>query len=318
MPELQQNLTEYNGRLSTILDHPIDVLPRQNRSMKQKALGLETAQAQADVKIKLNEFYNLPDCGIKPIIAERNTSLGKLQSPSQRYLYEVRLLSMLTQCRLNASPEQSANLHNIITQKQDMLLHAWRNLLLNSREIQAAIFNPAVNTNVKFSHDFAITQWQQLLEFAPAKVLQSQPSHFDDLESILKHINEDQTPTRIWNDMALLSHQLPQITTWLLTSTESLTCQKAADKTKVEYLRNVFNLFFIQKIQTQASKLSSWHYKLRPILIDLYVKPFIPVTMQHYINSYSESQFNQFKTAIRDHVALWQDLFNRCKMAPVS
>ena len=45
-----------------------------------------------DTKIKLFEFYDLKQCQLYTLIAERNTSLGKLQLPSRRYLYERKLI----------------------------------------------------------------------------------------------------------------------------------------------------------------------------------------------------------------------------------
>ena len=319
-------MEEYHQRLSNVLGtdtqlrniKPADL--HSPRGLQPEALSTDhktDASAFENERINLSEFYKLPECGLKPLIAERNTTLGKLQAPSQRYLYELRIRSTMTSCMAKAAPAQKDVLTALVKRKHPALLHSWRKLLLDSEEIKQALFHTSSSLSTGEKHDFAIQSWGQLRSYDPKNVEENDEmtypelTHLQNLEAQLKTISESKIPAKLRHSMVTLNHYLPQTTDFLEKHTSALDCQKTQDKTKLQYLNNVFKLFFIEKIQPLSSQMNQWHYKLQPIMADLYrdqsIDPYQQIVTQH---------FQSYQNNIKRHVRLWQSLYKTCGFSP--
>lgn len=318
-PYLLETMETYAQRLSNVLDteHPVsfelkDAL-MSDIAYKQKTVETEKMPALISETIQLREFYDLPDCGLKPLIAQRNTTLGKIQSPSQRYLYEVLLVKTLRQC-LVKNEKHSEALQQILKIKKQVMFHSWQLFLHNSKEIASAINSPHSHFRDSENHDYALQSWLQLKNFSPALLSSSNDveSQGAALEQHLKTINDYKTPAKLLNDYTLVQYWLPEITQFLEAETADFTCVPKREKQKVQYLRNVFHLFFIEKIQPLTSKMNKWYYKQVPILEDLEVvsndRPLAASLPQIKVN---------YDKALLDHVQFWQQLFKRCDVSPM-
>ena len=129
---------DYQLRLARILEtqppEPVDI----NRiTLPAKKQLLTTLPA---LSVSMREFYGLEGCAIKPIIAKRNTSVGKLQSQSQRLLYELELLRALEFCQkiIDNNPLIASVLHA----KRTQLTANWRNLITQVDEIRTCLTAP--------------------------------------------------------------------------------------------------------------------------------------------------------------------------------
>ncbi|BDX06310.1 hypothetical protein MACH26_18310 [Planctobacterium marinum] len=311
-PWLHSTLEDYQSRLANILEiEPPSLITPNIISTTPKQVFSPQGSAEP-LNIKLREFYNLPECGIKPIIAERNTTLGKLQAPSQRYLYEVRLLAALYRCMMMVDDEPQQEQRSIINRKEQVVVQSWHNLLYNSDEINSARFSSSTHFDEQEDHRSAIQNWQSLLRFSPEELKgkRFQLSDANSLETLLQSISKFKTPAKLRNDMRLLISTLPQITIYLETNMTQLNClTNPGDKIKAEYLRNVFNLFFIQEIQPQAGKINDWYFQLSVTFEELGFT-------EHEDNTLNKSLHNDFVSSIKDHVAQWQVFFERCDIVP--
>lgn len=309
----------YAQRLSNVLDteHPIsfDLNTTVQADSTYQHEEFETSQMPTlgSETIQLREFYDLPNCGLKPLIAQRNTTLGKIQSPSQRYLYEVLLVKTLKQC-LFKNKKHSEALQQILKIKEQALFQSWQLILQKSKEITSAINSTHSYFVASENHDYALQSWLQLKKFSPVSLSRS-----NDIESLgaaleqhLKTISDYKTPAKLLNDFTLLHEWLPEITQFLETETADFTCVPNKEKQKVEYLRNVFHLFFIKKIQPLTSKMNKWYYKQAPILDEL----TIVLNNQPIAASLQQRKVNYDKALI-EHVQFWQRLFKRCDMSPM-
>lgn len=268
--------------------------------------------------INLREFYNLPDCGIKPIIAERNTTLGKIQSPSQRYLYEVRLMRALKNCFASVSSQKDSLITNenltqlseILALKQQDMSNAWTLFLRNSSELNTALSHQHSHLSDSDNHDFAIQSWILLSSYQPEQLIREDFSTTieDNFEQHLKNITDFRTPARLRNDFTLISNNLPQITDFLISETAGFTCTPRKEKQQVEYLKNIFHMFFVDKIQPMTTRMNKWFYKLEPVLNELDLKEAIIKL---------NKQKQDYDSALMEHVQFWQQLFKRCGVSPV-
>ena len=93
---VKQSIDDYAARLSRVLDTPLpdSFNDKITTPLPKLADSATLKQAIEGVNINLREFYALQDCELGTVVAERNTSLGKSQLPSQRLVYESKLLNI--------------------------------------------------------------------------------------------------------------------------------------------------------------------------------------------------------------------------------
>ncbi len=97
---------------------------------------------RADVRVGLGDFLDLKACGLRSLVAERNSALGKLEGDGLRLVYEHALITGLTRClrRLEESgkdPALAASLREVLEAKRlDTGPMIW-NATIGSREFAA-------------------------------------------------------------------------------------------------------------------------------------------------------------------------------------
>ena len=162
---VKQSIEDYAERLSRVLDTPLpDTFNEKITTPLPKLADSATLKHNIEgVSINLREFYALQDCELGTVVAERNTSLGKSQLPSQRLAYESKLLSVLKSCEAalakDGSAAESANqnaLKNSVKknnalaetiaswreQKSKDYSKTWANLIQGSQEMRLALNTP--------------------------------------------------------------------------------------------------------------------------------------------------------------------------------
>jgi hypothetical protein len=160
---VKQSIEDYAERLSRVLDTPLpDTFNDKITTPLPKLADSATLKHTLEgVSINLREFYALQDCELGTVVAERNTSLGKSQLPSQRLAYESKLLSVLKSCEAalvasdrvsdsenadkNALKKNKALAETIASwreQKSQDYSKTWANLIQGSQELRLALNTP--------------------------------------------------------------------------------------------------------------------------------------------------------------------------------
>ena len=160
---VKQSIEDYAERLSRVLDTPLpDTFNDKITTPLPKLADSATLKHTIEgVSINLREFYALQDCELGTVVAERNTSLGKSQLPSQRLAYESKLLSVLKRCEAalvasdrvsdsesadkNALKKNKALAETIASwreQKSQDYSKTWANLIQGSQELRLALNTP--------------------------------------------------------------------------------------------------------------------------------------------------------------------------------
>lgn len=390
---VKQSIEDYSERLSRVLDTPLPdtfndkittPLPKLADSAKLKH-NIE------GVSINLREFYALQDCELGTVVAERNTSLGKSQLPSQRLAYESKLLSVLKSCeaalseagsardstkdRASESPNESVNknvaknnqaLAETIAswreQKSQDYSKTWANLIQGSQELRLALNTPerlfsvennkdalsSVNAlfylsslnSMQFSYDEATSKSLSKTEAANEKSAVNASSGYDvstsdkvfdsksisndespidssELEQQLQIIRSARLPATLWHTQQTLTQNLSLLTNMLTTELDAVSCPEGRASDKAKILRNVFYLFFIEKIQPVGSLVNQYHYKLAPLWEDWLKQPSLHEEFKNYIRQQSQDGFDEYSRAMKAHVNLWQGFLGRCNLSPV-
>ena len=310
--KLADDLQEYQQRLASVLNVPSQVLQEPTLppfpSIKHLKKDIPTTT------IKLAEFYALKDCQLSTLVAQRNTALGRTQFPSARYQYEVELLTEIQRClTISEQTEISATLKSWQQQKQNNLPLVWANLFQTSDEVKLAL---SANSGFILGTDKdGINQTAQAFEYL-LQLLSKPQANLSRLEKHLEDLKNYQLPAKIWRSQLILTNNLNQITTWLEHNIELMQCPTGKPSKQVEYISNVFQLFFVEKIQPVASNLNHYQYQLNPIFESLATIAEINTLIKDLLLSHSQQNFEHYQQAIKEHIEFWQKLYKRCGISP--
>jgi hypothetical protein len=310
--KLANDIQDYQQRLAAVLNVPSQDLqkpilaPFPSIKLLKKDIPATT--------IKLADFYALKNCQLSTLVAQRNTALGRTQYPSARYQYEVELLEEIERCLLNKeNSEISATLSSWQQQKQNNLPLVWANLLQISDEVKLAL--SANSGFIQGTEKDGINQTLQAFEYL-SRLLASPQSNSSDLEQHLANLKSYQLPARMWRSQSLLTDNLTHITQWLEHNSTLMKCPSGKASTEVNYLQNVFQLFFVEKIQPVATKINHYQYQLTSVLETIANTPHTNPLIKNMLIKHTQQNFTDYKMSIQTHIQFWQKLYKRCGITP--
>ena len=351
---VKQSIDDYAARLSRVLDTPLpdSFNDKITTPLPKLADSATLKHAIEGVNINLREFYALQDCELGTVVAERNTSLGKSQLPSQRLVYESKLLNVLKSCEAALTKENESNQRNAALaatiaswreQKTQDYSKTWANLVQGSQELRLALNTPERLFSVENNKD-ALSSVNALYyinnlsnkELLLSDMYSSNTASSDteteatnennseriiessELEQQLKIIRSARLPATLWHTQQTLTQNLSLLTNMLETELDAVSCPEGRASDKAKILRNVFYLFFIEEIQPVGSLVNQYHYKLAPLWEDWLAQPSLHEEFKRYIRQQSQDGFNQYSSAMKAHVNLWQGFLGRCNLSPVA
>jgi len=351
---VKQSIDDYAARLSRVLNTPLpdSFNDKITTPLPKLADSATLKHAIEGVSINLREFYALQDCELGTVVAERNTSLGKSQLPSQRLVYESKLLNVLNSCEAALTKENESNQRNAALaatiaswreQKTQDYSKTWANLVQGSQELRLALNTPERLFSVENNKD-ALSSVNALYyinslsnkELLLSDMYSSNTASSDteteatnennsesiiessELEQQLKIIRSARLPATLWHTQQTLTQNLSLLTNMLETELDAVSCPEGRASDKAKILRNVFYLFFIEKIQPVGSLVNQYHYKLAPLWEDWLAQPSLHEEFKRYIRQQSQDGFNQYNSAMKAHVNLWQGFLGRCNLSPVA
>ena len=351
---VKQSIDDYAARLSRVLDTPLpdSFNDKITTPLPKLADSATLKHAIEGVNINLREFYALQDCELGTVVAERNTSLGKSQLPSQRLVYESKLLNVLKSCEAMLTRENESNQRNAALtatiaswreQKTQNYSKTWANLVQGSQELRLALNTPERLFSVENNKDAlssvnalyyinslsnkglllsdmyssntasSDTETEATNENNSESIIES-----SELEQQLKIIRSARLPATLWHTQQTLTQNLSLLTNMLETELDAVSCPEGRASDKAKILRNVFYLFFIEEIQPVGSLVNQYHYKLAPLWEDWLAQPSLHEEFKRYIRQQSQDGFNQYSSVMKAHVNLWQGFLGRCNLSPVA
>ena len=351
---VKQSIDDYAARLSRVLDTPLpdSFNDKITTPLPKLADSATLKHAIEGVSINMREFYALQDCELGTVVAERNTSLGKSQLPSQRLVYESKLLNVLKSCEAALTKENESNQRNAALaatiaswreQKTQDYSKTWANLVQGSQELRLALNTPERLFSVENNKDAlsSVNALYYINSLSNKEVLlsdmyssntassdtETEATNENNSESIiesseleqqLKIIRSARLPATLWHTQQTLTQNLSLLTNLLETQLDAVSCPEGRASDKAKILRNVFYLFFIEEIQPVGSLVNQYHYKLAPLWEDWLAQPSLHEEFKRYIRQQSQDGFNQYSSVMKAHVNLWQGFLGRCNLSPVA
>ncbi|WP_299083091.1 DUF3080 domain-containing protein [uncultured Paraglaciecola sp.] len=309
---LPKQLQQYQARMARVLD--VESQPNLTISLPPYPPEKVLRQPIPETKIKLFDFYNLKGCQLYSLIAQRNTSLGKLQLPSTRYIYERQLLLAIEGCiSRTQEPKLREKLRKWQQTKAQQLPMVWADLIQLSDETKQAF--SANFASINTGTQSGLSQTKEALSYL-ININQNTRPNSGELERHLQNLMKHPLPAKLWLSQLTLTRYLSYITPWLIKNTENIDCKPHKITKKAKYLTNVFQLFFIDNIQPIASQINHYQYQLSPMLNKLQNHPRLSSDLKQYIRSLNQQGFDNYQHAMQQHIQFWQAFFKRCHLKP--
>ncbi|MEZ9287770.1 DUF3080 domain-containing protein [Vibrio lentus] len=256
------------------------------------------------LSIGLIDSYQLRQCGLFNLIAERNSVLGKVADEFRNYDYQVALLEGVGQCLSNKEldPEIVELLREIEQQKLAQFpLHRW-NLIYASEAMQSQMRG---SQWLRADIGEQVRQTGDALEHINLAL--NTPLVSGKTTAVQERLEKSSTLGDLYYSLSRASAELDTITQQLTTFDANIICGKQRDTTKFRYLNNVFEQQYIGKVQPYMAQLDGYYQQLAPQLAMYDAQPelhnyYFPIKDAH----------QAFRSSTRRHVDYWQQLFKRC------
>ncbi|WP_117236177.1 DUF3080 family protein [Vibrio maerlii] len=265
------------------------------------------------VTLGLLESYQLRRCGLFQLIAEKNSQLGKVQDQFHHLDYETRLLNTLERCLVDEtfSLKERQELESVQKTKQSHYPLHVRNLLVSSKAMSAQLSGSAW-----LSNSSATSSVMHAID-SIALLTSSSLSWQEKSTLNVKQYQEVLEKSKVIGDLYYSKQRAVQ---WLDLTTETIRnnsklvpCGKNRDTTKLKYLNNVFQLYYVEQVQPYLAYLNKTHHELKD------ASTLINTLFIELNESYpNDTIHQQFKQASKRHVKAWQTLFKRCDVSPAA
>ncbi len=325
-------LADYRARLARVLDvdkqepRIIDFV----RYPKRRALTLSQASSQLD----LLEFLKLSPCRVQRIIGERNSSLGRVMSHSQQWLYEARFIVAGREClqQLLADPDYvqlQAKLQAAIDSKvAERRLVTW-NATFASREFQQLFSQSAGPIGLDDPKPGELVDALARLRWLLDRWHSADIAPGDDLESAYQVIGAENWLGQLMATLLMVNAELEVLNAMQAARLEGRPlCFKGQSNRAGDIMHNVFLKYYIGQVQPYLARiyqqgdsvisevnkiqyLTSPADGQKPAVFDEYWAQSWNVANGH-------SHWIQFKDLLREHTRHWQSLLQQCGLMPGS
>ncbi|MGI5310449.1 DUF3080 family protein [Rheinheimera sp. WS51] len=303
-------LKDYQQRLNRVLKQqhkPISLAP-----VEPLVAVRDLKRSPSDIRINLSDAYATRQCGLDQLIGERNSSLGRLYSPSKLLNYELRLLTALENCLQHTwqDSQLESSLQQAYNEKQADIHNAWQNMLQTDSTIRKELLGSSKTLALQaagFTETWqALSQLQQLKTHIDNKNW-SQASAIN-IEQQLQLLYQYNFIGRLQYSLRVSSQQLAQLNSLVQANTAPSLCPNQRETEQLTILANVFQKYYLAKVQVYLGQLDQFQQQLAPLLTSLYKQSQLyPMIEQRFITSHTT-----MRQQLKDHVTWWQHLSRTC------
>ena len=299
----------YAQRVASVLDRPVqgsvEALPAYPA---RRALKIPLER----LDIGVLDFARLHACDMGGLVGARNSSLGRLQQPSQRFAYELAWLDAAQTC-INEGQDW---LQPIYLEKQARLPAVLWNATFATDEVATAMgATPAPSQAAKTG-----MLVRDLADLFRGLADESAPPDTARLEVILRDGAAFVRIGRQRASWAQLRTALSGVARAVVERQPPI-CLSGAPNTRSDRLLNVFRRYYLQDWQPDIAAMisadRSWVETLAALVDTL--QPTAPPAFLTWYDStlnprVERSEWRRTQAAVVDHAAAWQDFLKQCGM----
>ncbi|WP_409526240.1 DUF3080 family protein [Nitrincola sp. MINF-07-Sa-05] len=335
-PTPEKMMQTYAQRLGNALDQPVDFTTSHLPPLPQQPPRRQRLLPVTEIREGLFDVLNLRHCNLLPLIAERNSSLGRVMPPSQQLIYELQFLQAIGECEehLRALVNTDSDLEEVLLQvseihriKRDNLPAVIWNSFYTAPEMekQFAINQPPLPLN---NAGLLATIEPSLLMFARISGLtlvdaeSIDPIAIKALEQDYERLYRSDFGAQWLKSLLHLTHLLDATADAIEKRLERLpVCYNNRPNPQAEILRNVFTRFYAGEIQGYLATVHQqgirWLELQQRIMEPLPVPGPATLYYRQVISTDTQNSLWQTYTVARDrHTSAWQQLLGQCGMMP--
>jgi len=332
--EEQALMQTYLKRVANVLDQP---LPQNTLLPNLPALPptRDRHQETSAIREGLLDLLELADCNLIHLVAERNSTLGKVSAPSQKLAYEVAFYQRLIECiplleqTPDTKPATLSRVRHIAQIKYNELpKHLW-NALYTGQEIEQSLslnqLALPLSTTDENPRQNALTSWQFFAQLSLHLEHQDYGAANKQLSQIELHMEslyKNPIGTPLLRSLILITHYLNQTAEVIEGRlARRPLCFNDMSNPKADILKTVFTRFYAAQIQPYMANThrvgEQWftaHHTIHN-----FARP--PAAIAEYdakvFNRITDiSIWNQYVKARNRHTKAWQHILSQCKLMP--
>ncbi len=322
-PAAESIFEDYHSRLDRLLQLPAQTAHAVAALPALPAIR-EVQQQLPDLRLDLLDLVAIRQCGLQQLVANRNSSLGKVMTAANQLGYELELLQQLSPClhHPELSSKLQQQLQQMYQQKQQALPLVLSNLLLTDatlrQQLQGSQRSLSSGAARVSSDTLQALQQLQLLQ-QQVRLFQQQPQDNPNLSTSWRSEQINQTLTLLYQGQLLadLQYSVRYSNTQLKALNQQLAavdlkqwCSQARVNGQAEILHTVFRQIYLGRVQPYLAELDGLNHSLLPALAALYQhSPFQPV-----IAARSSQPAAELRQHLTTHVGWWQQLQQQCQL----
>jgi hypothetical protein len=310
--QLPDKITTYAERLERVTGQVI-TLPTPDLQLNYPDIT-ERQVFIPSTTLNLREFYAIKGCAMAPLVAQRNTTLGKVEVVEHRYIYERNMLETLATCGTlidENNVDLQAELQRLYAHKTATIDAVFVNMIQNSHAMQSGLgFTTRFIGTAQATDE--INQTIAALAYL-AQLPQHSAVELSVLTAHLQTIEQSEVFARAWRTQRYLAQVLPPITEAVEAYTAGVNCASANEELLI--MRNVMTLFFIDQVQPSGSNLQQLAYQTDQHWETIMSNPVAP-QFESFILYHIRTSRAAYQTAMENHVKAWQGLFAKCSLSP--
>lgn len=321
----------YASRTSNAIGLDIDLNIRPAAEIYSPLVPRRERLAEVpEIREGLLDLLDLRHCNLMQLVSERNTSLGRVAKPSQRLIYELKILPEINHCIAQLeSDESKASLSAKLMQYAETKRQGFAPLLLNAiyntdeMERHFSLGQPPLTPGDQgylAPVVEALEQFSLLTQLSEQQEWQT-PEFTDSLEQNFEQLYRSDFGSRWISSMALLTQTLNQSAAAIEARLEGRPiCLNGKQNRKSEILWNVFLKFYVGELQPYIAQVEregrEWTRLHNAIL-----QPLSEISQSELISLYFDTSdqsplWGPYLAARKRHTEAWQALLEQCNLRP--
>lgn len=329
-------LENYSDRVARVLEEPINSHLQATPVIALLPPRRERLLPLTDLRQGLIDVLALRHCNLLGLIAQRNSSLGKVMLPSKQLVYEMRLLSQVRDCRAqlaqssDADAEFKQQLDSIYSLKVRELPAVLWNAIYASREMESnfSMGDPPLplrlDDNQSDGSEAALRSLQVLadLQTLIATPNWQLPAGLGQLEQHYQTLEANRFGSQWLKSVWLLSQTLEHTAQALDRRQQRASlCPQQRPTPKARILLNVFNKYYAGEVQPYMARVDRsgqrWKALHQQLLNNLPATPAMRDYQWHiFADTNPDSLWQGYIQARDHHTRSWQATLRHCNLMP--
>lgn len=317
---IEDDFDDYHQRIARLLNTQVPTTPLPDNPRMPRVQQLQSDIPELSIGLLASSRLN--QCRAGALIAERNSSLGRVQALHARLLYEIRIMGAIEDCLASGlfdNSELQITLESALQQKYTTL-PLWIERFLTSDDIIRSRLRISRRALVLDGRDSASASIAALDYFADVFTeLAQDPAgyavHPSDWALHMRTLGQQDFLSDLWRTQQVTHRQLHISNELLMNAAETMGCNGPHTPQSAHYLKNVMMTFWIQGLQPQLAQLQSHQIRVNESLRRLMAhtdKPVWEAYIESLIGEHSLSEQNL--DLIRSHAHHWQQFLAQCNV----